>query len=100
MQSSNILSDNIPIKSYRESFQRTEEKNMFTNKKSFSSQEQKDEMLIFFCGEHSTADSCFIMLVLQTKTSRYSLLITKGLEGHITFSLESKKNFNDFLINA
>lgn len=53
-------------------------------------------MLIFFCGEHSTADSCFIMLVLQTKTSRYSLLITIGLGGHITFSLESKKNLMTF----
>ena len=66
-------------------------------KKSFSSHEQKDEMLIS-CGEHSTADSCFIMLVLQTQTSCYSLLITKGLgggEGQLTFSLESK-NLNIF----
>lgn len=63
-------------------------------KKSFSSQERKDEMLIS-CGEHSTADGCFIMPVLQTKTSCYSLLVTKGFGGQITFNFESK-NLNGF----
>lgn len=58
--------------------------------------------MLISCGEHSTADGCFIMLVLQTQTSCYSLLITKGFffvggGGQNTFSLESqKKMFNCF----
>lgn len=96
LQSCNILSDNIPIKSYRESFQRTEE-NMFTKKQneqrrkknSFSSQEQKDEMLIFFfvCGEHSTATAASLCWSCRQKQAAR---VTKRFRGHITFSLESE----------
>lgn len=64
LQSSNILSDNIPIKSYIKRV--CQENELFQVR----NENMKCRFIHFFllpCGEHSTADGCFITLFLQTQ---------------------------------